>query len=66
MFTLFQVNIYENTVTQQGYFTFTHHWLIVLEDESQLSIVEQSLGNVTNLAAIVPAVHEYDILKVSY
>ena len=47
-----QINTFDVSEGQQGYFDHFYKWLIVVEDRSDLYSLESEIGNITNLLAL--------------
>ena len=53
MLHLQQANHYDVEANQQGYFTFLHKWIFLVDSKQRLHILSSKLGNIINVAAIV-------------
>ncbi|KAK2172269.1 hypothetical protein NP493_975g02012 [Ridgeia piscesae] len=50
-----QANTFDTRKDQQGFFTYSHQWIIVAKHRRQLDDIELFLGNVSHVVALVPA-----------
>ncbi len=55
LFFKFQINLHDQVSDEQGVLTFLRRWIIYLQQPEDLTLVDDWVQNITNVAAIVPS-----------
>ena len=59
-----QANTFDQRRDQQGFFTFSHKWIVVAKQQDHLDDMETFIGNVSNVIAFAPFSPIHAIQKV--
>ena len=59
-----QANTFDARRDQQGFFTYLHKWIVIVEQRSQLDDIALILGNVANVIALAPTITTHHIQQV--